>query len=115
MTDCIFCKIVNGEIPGEIVYNGANTTAFRDINPAAPTHILIVPNRHIEHIRDWAAFDGDILKEMFQTANQVAEMEGIAESGYRLLINYGADANLVVPHLHLHLLGGKPLGPMVAW
>lgn len=113
MTDCIFCKIVAGEIPAEIVYNGPNVTAFRDINPVAPTHILIVPNRHIEHIRDWAAFDGDILAEMIQTANQVAEMEGIAESGYRLIINYGPDANLVVPHLHLHLVGGRPLGRMV--
>ena len=114
MTDCIFCKIINGEMPAEIVYNGTNTTAFRDINPAAPTHILIVPNRHVEHIRDWGAFDGDILKEMFQTANQVAQMEGIDGSGYRLILNYGPDANLIVPHLHLHLVGGRPLGPMVA-
>jgi histidine triad (HIT) family protein len=113
MTDCIFCKIINGEIPSQIIYNGTSTTAFRDINPAAPTHVLIVPNRHIEHIRDWGAFDGDILSEMFQTANQVAQMEGIDGSGYRLMFNYGPDANLMVPHLHLHLLGGRPLGPMV--
>jgi histidine triad (HIT) family protein len=114
MTDCIFCKIINGDIPAEIIYNGTNVTAFRDINPVAPVHILIIPNNHIDHIRDWRAFDGDILKEMFQIANEVAVMEGVNESGYRLLINYGPDANLVVPHLHLHLIGGKPLGPMVA-
>ncbi len=114
MNECIFCKIINGEIPAEVVYNGANVTAFRDINPVAPVHVLIVPNRHVDDIRDVRAFEGDVLKEMFQVANEVAEMEGIAESGYRLLINYGRDANLVVPHLHLHLIGGRPLGPMVA-
>ncbi len=114
MNECIFCKIINGEIPAEVVYNGANVTAFRDINPVAPVHVLIVPNRHVDDIRDERAFEGDLLKEMFQVANEVAEMEGIAESGYRLLINYGRDANLVVPHLHLHLIGGRPLGPMVA-
>ena len=114
MTDCIFCQIVNGEIPAEVIYNGANVTAFRDINPMAPVHVLIVPNQHIDHIRDPRAFASDVLKEMFQVANEVAAMEGIAESGYRLLFNYGPDANLVVPHLHLHLLGGKPLGPMIA-
>jgi histidine triad (HIT) family protein len=114
MTDCIFCKIVNGEVPSDIVYRGAHVTAFRDINPAAPVHILIVPNRHIDDIRDPRAFEDDVLKEMFEAANRVAEQEGIATSGYRLLFNYGPDANLVVPHLHLHLLGGRPLGPMVA-
>lgn len=114
MTDCIFCKIVNGDIPAHVVYNGPNTMAFRDISPQAPVHVLIIPRRHVEHIRDWAALDGDLLAEMFQTANQVADMEGVAESGYRLMFNYGADANLMVPHLHLHLVGGKPLGRMVA-
>ena len=116
MTDCIFCKIVAGEIPADIVYRGEQVTAFRDINPVAPVHILIIPNRHIDDIRDPRAFEGDVLKEMYQVANEVAAIEGIAgpEAGYRLLINYGKDANLVVPHLHLHLIGGKPLGPMVA-
>jgi len=114
MTDCIFCKIVAGDIPADIVYSDEQVTAFRDINPVAPVHILIIPNRHVDDIRDQRAFKGDLLKEMIQVANEVAAMEGIAESGYRLLINYGPDANLVVPHLHLHLIGGKPLGPMVA-
>jgi histidine triad (HIT) family protein len=114
MTDCIFCKIVAGDIPADIVYSDEQVTAFRDINPVAPVHILIIPNRHADDIRDQRAFEDDLLKEMIQVANEVAAMEGIAESGYRLLINYGPDANLVVPHLHLHLIGGKPLGPMVA-
>ncbi len=113
MSDCIFCKIVAGELPAQVVFNGPNVTAYRDINPMAPTHILIVPNHHVEHIRDWGAIDGALLSEMVQAANEIAEMEGIAESGYRLIFNYGPDANLVVPHLHLHLLGGRPLGPMV--
>ncbi|MCO6451596.1 MAG: histidine triad nucleotide-binding protein [Caldilineales bacterium] len=112
MTDCIFCKIARGEIPANIVFNGPNVTAFRDINPRAPTHILIIPNQHVADIRDWNAYGG-VLNEMFQTANQVADMEGLSESGYRLMFNYGPDANLTVPHLHLHLLGGRPLGPMV--
>jgi len=114
MTDCIFCKIIAGDIPADVVYKGEQVTAFRDINPVAPVHILIIPNRHVDDIRDPRAFENDVLKEMFQVANEVAAMEGVAESGYRLLINYGPDANLVVPHLHLHLIGGKPLGPMVA-
>ncbi len=113
MSDCIFCKIVSGDIPAQVVYNGPNTTAFRDINPQAPVHILIIPNHHIEHIRDWGAYDHNILTEMFQTANTVAEMEGIADSGYRLMFNYGADGGMDVYHLHLHLLGGRTLGPMV--
>lgn len=112
MNDCIFCKIARGEIPANIVFNGPNVTAFRDINPQAPVHILIIPNQHVADIRDWNAYSG-ILNEMFQTANQVADMEGLGASGYRLLFNYGADAGLTVPHLHLHLLGGRNLGPMV--
>jgi len=113
MTDCIFCKIVQGELPAAVIFNGPNTIAFHDIYPQAPVHVLIIPTRHIDHIRDEAAFSDGILAEMFQAANQVAELVGVAESGYRLLFNYGADANLVVPHLHLHLLGGKSLGRMV--
>lgn len=113
MSDCIFCKIVDGEIPADIVYSGPNTIAFRDINPQAPVHVLIIPTRHIEHIRDEDALSDDILIEMFDTANKVAEMEGIENSGYRLMFNYGRDGGLEVYHLHLHLLGGRPLGPMV--
>ena len=113
MTDCIFCKIIQGDIPADIVYKNEVVTAFRDINPVAPVHILIVPNRHIDDVRDPRTLDDEVLQAMIRAANEVAEAEGIAQSGYRLLINYGPDANLVVPHLHLHLIGGRPLGPMV--
>ena len=113
MTDCIFCKIIQGDIPADIVYKNEIVTAFRDINPVAPVHILIVPNRHIDDVRDPRTLDDEVLQAMIRAANEVAEAEGIAQSGYRLLINYGPDANLVVPHLHLHLIGGRPLGPMV--
>ena len=113
MTDCIFCKIVNGDLSATIVHKGAHVTAFRDIHPAAPVHVLVVPNRHIADVRALQADDAEALTEMFLVANQVAAAEGLAQSGYRLLFNYGPDANLVVPHLHLHLLGGRPLGPMV--
>jgi len=114
MSDCIFCKIVAGEIPAKIVFQNDYVTAFHDINPVAPVHILVVPNQHVDDIRDPRAMEGDVLKEMFRAANEVAQQAGVAESGYRLLINYGPDANLVVPHLHLHVIGGRPLGPMVA-
>ncbi len=113
MTTCIFCKIVNGEIPATVVYKNAHVTAFRDIHPAAPVHILVIPNQHIDDISDTRAFGDDVLAQMFQAANLVAASEGISESGYRLLLNYGPDASLTVPHLHLHLLGGRHLGPMV--
>ncbi len=113
MTECIFCKIVQGAIPADIVYQNETVTAFRDINPVAPVHILIVPNRHVDDVRDPRTLDDAVLQSMVQAANEVAEAEGIARSGYRLLINYGPDANLVVLHLHMHLIGGRPLGPMV--
>ena len=113
MTDCIFCKIVQGDIPADIVYQDETVTAFRDINPVAPVHILIIPNRHIDDVRDPRTLDDAVLQAMIRAANKVADAEGVAQSGYRLLINYGPDANLVVPHLHLHLIGGRPLGPMV--
>ena len=113
MSTCIFCKIVDGEIPATVVYRNAHVTVFRDIHPAAPVHILIIPNQHIDNICDTRALTGDVLAQLFQAANQVAASEGIDESGYRLMLNYGPDASLTVPHLHLHLLGGRPLGPMV--
>ncbi len=114
MTDCIFCKIIRGDISATVVYNGPTVTAFRDIHPVAPVHILIVPNQHIDDIRDPRAVAGNILADMFAVANQVADAEGIAESGYRLFFNYGQHGGLVVPHLHLHLVGGQHLGPMVS-
>lgn len=108
--DCIFCKIIAKEIPGGIVYEDEYVTAFRDIQPVAPTHILIVPNKHIASINALTAEDADLLGKVHLAAQKIAAQEGVAESGYRLVINNGADAGQVVFHIHMHLLGGKHLG-----
>lgn len=106
MEDCIFCKIVSGEIDTEKVYDDDQVTAFHDANPAAPTHILIVPNRHIRSINQVTEEDEQLLGHLFTTARHLAEQRGITASGYRLIINTGPDAGQAVFHLHLHLLGG---------
>ena len=108
--DCLFCKIVAGEVPSDEVTSSDGTYAFRDINPGAPTHVLVVPRRHITSAATVTADDGPILAELIATAQQVARQEGIADSGYRLVFNVGDDALNSVPHLHLHVLGGKRLG-----
>lgn len=105
--DCIFCKIVAGEIPSTQVYTDDQVTAFRDINPAAPTHVLIIPKRHIASINDLSAEDEPLVGHLFTVAKQIAIQEGIDASGYRLIINTGPDGGQVVFHLHLHLLGGQ--------
>ena len=107
MDDCLFCKIISGDIQGQIVYRDDQVTAFRDINPAAPTHILIVPNRHISSVREVSEEDEKLIGHLFTTARKLAEQEGIADSGYRLIINTGQNAGQAVMHLHLHLLGGQ--------
>lgn len=109
MSDCLFCKIVNKEIPAKIVLQNQEVTAFRDINPQAPTHILIVPNAHIPGSSAIAAQDGPLLSAMFAAAQQLAQSEGIAASGYRLVFNEGPNAGQSVFHLHLHLLGGRSM------
>ena len=108
--DCLFCRIVAGEIPSDEVTSSARTYAFRDINPGAPTHVLVVPRRHIESAATLTPDDADVVAEVLATAQQVARQEGIADSGYRLVFNVGDDALNSVPHLHLHVLGGKRLG-----
>jgi histidine triad (HIT) family protein len=110
MSDCIFCKIANQDIPVELVYNGELVVAFRDINPKAPVHILIIPKKHIPGVLHLTDTDADIVGELFQVAAQLARQEGIAESGFRLVVNSGPDAGQSVPHLHVHLLGGRELG-----
>ncbi len=108
--DCIFCKIIAGEIPSKQVYKDDLVTAFHDINPVAPVHVLIVPNAHIPSV---AAVESDheaVLGHMFTVARQVAEQLGVAESGFRLVVNTGSDGGQDVFHLHMHLLGGKRLG-----
>jgi histidine triad (HIT) family protein len=109
MPDCLFCKIVNKQIAAAIVHQDESVTAFRDINPQAPVHILIVPNQHIVGAAQVTHEHGAALAAMYATAARLAESEGIAESGYRLVVNQGPDAGQSVFHLHLHLLGGRRL------
>lgn len=109
----LFAKIVRGEIPADIVYQDESVTAFRDINPVAPTHILIVPNKVIPTVNDLTAADEQVAGHMLVVAAKIAAQEGIAEDGYRLIINCNEHGGQVVFHLHLHLVGGRPLGPMV--
>ena len=109
----IFSRIVKGESPADIVYQDEQVTAFRDIRPLAPVHILIVPNKEIPTVNDITVDDEKLIGHMFVVAKQVAASEGVAESGYRLLVNTNRDANQEVFHLHLHLFAGRPLGPML--
>ena len=110
----IFAKILRGEIPCDNVYEDDTALAFKDINPQAPTHILIVPNKVIPTVNDVSPDDENTLGHLFIVARKLAEDEGIAEHGYRLLINCGAHGNQEVFHLHMHLVGGKPLGRMLS-
>jgi len=112
MSDCLFCKIIKGDIPSTSVYRDEQTYAFRDINPAAPTHILIVPNKHIDSVNMMIPDDEPLIGHLFSVAKQIAEQEDLSEKGYRLVINTNAEAGQTVFHIHLHLLGGKPLGRM---
>jgi histidine triad (HIT) family protein len=109
----IFSKIVAGEINADIVYQDELVTAFRDINPQAPIHILIVPNREIGSAADLTGADEQVAGRMLLVASRVAEAEGIAGEGYRIIINCGEHGGQEVDHLHLHLLGGRPLGRML--
>lgn len=108
--NCIFCRIVEGSIPSTQVYHDDDVVAFRDLNPQAPTHVLVIPRRHVSGINAPEAADGPMLAALVGAANTIARAEGIAESGYRLVWNVGQDAGQSVFHLHLHLLGGRPLG-----
>lgn len=109
MTDCIFCKIIKGDIQSTIVFRDEQLTAFRDINPAAPTHILLVPNKHIDSVNALTGEDEQLVGHLVKVAGQLAAQEGIAEDGYRLIFNTGAHAGQTVLHIHLHLLGGAPM------
>lgn len=110
----LFSKIIRGELPGDILYQDELVTAFRDINPAASTHVLIVPNKFIPTVNDLTDEDEQIAGRMLIVARKLAEQEGIAEDGYRLIINCNRDGGQEIYHLHLHLIGGRPLGPMIA-
>ncbi|MGB1288489.1 MAG: histidine triad nucleotide-binding protein [Aggregatilineales bacterium] len=109
----IFAKIIAKEIPADIVYEDELVLAFRDINPQAPTHILIIPKKEISTVNDVTAADEQTLGRLFTVAAKIARQENIAESGYRLMINVNEDGGQEVFHLHMHLLGGRPLGAML--
>jgi histidine triad (HIT) family protein len=108
---CVFCRIVARKSEAEVLYQDEKITAFRDIRPQAPTHILIVPNEHVSTAKELLDKDSSVLIRMFSEAQALAEEAGIADKGYRLVINTGPDAGQMVDHLHLHLLGGKSMQP----
>lgn len=110
----IFSRIIAKEIPADIVYQDELVTAFRDAHPAAPTHILIVPNQEIASLNDLGPGEGELAGRMLLAARELAAKEGVAEKGYRLIINTGPEGGQEVMHLHLHLIGGRPLGAMLA-
>lgn len=109
MSDCIFCRIAAGEIPATRVHEDADTVVFRDINPAAPTHLLVIPRRHIASIEDATEADTGIIGRMVWAARHAAREEGLSGKGYRLVFNVGPDAGQAVFHIHLHVIGGRPL------
>jgi histidine triad (HIT) family protein len=106
---CPFCRIVAGDAPADVVLTTDLSVAFRDINPQAPVHVLVVSKQHITDAAALGRGDGELLADMFGAARLVAESEGVAERGYRLLFNVGSDASNSVPHLHLHVIGGRRL------
>ncbi len=106
MNDCIFCKIIKGEMPAQFVWQDEDLVAFADINPKAPVHILIVPKKHLESVREATDEDVTLLGKMLLAAKKIAQKQRIAGSGYKLVINNGEAAGQIVPHLHMHLLGG---------
>ncbi|MGF1739796.1 purine nucleoside phosphoramidase [Vibrio profundum] len=111
--ETIFSKIIRKEIPADVVYQDDLVTAFRDINPRAPSHVLIIPNKLIATVNDVTEDDEAAMGRMFTVARKIAQQEGIAEDGYRLLVNCNAHGGQEVYHIHMHLVGGKPLGPML--
>jgi histidine triad (HIT) family protein len=108
---CIFCRIIAREAKGDILYQDRALTAFRDIRPQAPTHVLLVPNEHITSMEELLEASNSLPEGMFSIAHHLAEAEGIAASGYRLVINTGPEAGQLIDHLHMHLLGGKRMTP----
>lgn len=108
--DCLFCKIVAGHIPADIVYESDTALAFRDINPQAPTHVLVIPRKHISTINDIGADDETLIGSLYTAAREIAAAEGIAEDGYRAVMNCNESAGQSVFHIHLHVLGGKRMG-----
>ncbi len=109
MADCLFCGIAAGEIPATIVSANPRTVAFRDINPQAPVHVLVIPRAHHPNLAELAAVDGALLSDLVAHARDVALAEGITDSGYRIVFNTGPEAGQTVGHVHAHVLGGRPM------
>ena len=108
--DCLFCKILSGDIPADIIYESDTAIGFRDVNPQAPTHVLVIPRKHIATLNDLEAGDEEIVGSLHMAAKAIARQEDIADDGYRAVMNCNADAGQTVFHLHLHVLGGRRLG-----
>ncbi|MBI2868007.1 MAG: histidine triad nucleotide-binding protein [Chloroflexi bacterium] len=111
--DCIFCKIIQGQIKSDQVYHDDQAVAIRDINPKAPVHILVIPIDHITSVAHVEQAQEQLLGHLLVVARKVAELEGVSERGFRLIVNCGQDGGMEVSHLHIHVLGGRPLGPML--
>ncbi len=109
MPECLFCEIATGEIPATIVLDSSRVLAFRDINPQAPTHVLVIPKAHYSNLATLAAGDGSLLAELVAQVHEVAKAEGIADDGYRVVFNTGGHAGQSVDHVHAHVLGGRPM------
>jgi histidine triad (HIT) family protein len=109
MSDCLFCRIISKKISAKIVYEDDAVTAFEDVNPQAPVHTLVVPKKHISTTLDISKDDRELIGRMFQVANEIAAGKGIAERGFRLVMNTNPEAGQSVYHIHLHLLGGRPM------
>lgn len=113
MEDCLFCKIVKGEIPSTKVYEDDEILAFKDINPAAPIHILVIPKKHIKSLVELEKEDEPLVGKIYRVINKIAEEQGVKEFGYRVIVNCGKDAGQEVMHLHFHLLAGAKFGDKI--
>lgn len=113
MADCVFCKIIKREIPSDIVYEDDRVIAFKDVNPAAPIHILVVPKKHIENLLQVSEEDGDIISYIYKIINKIAIDNNFAQNGFRVIANCGKDSGQEVMHIHFHVLGGRKLGDKI--
>jgi histidine triad (HIT) family protein len=110
VADCLFCRIAGGEIPADVIHSDPEVMAFRDIHPQAPTHVLIIPRKHIPSVNELSRSEADLMGRLFLVARDLARKEGVGEGGYRMVVNAGPDAGQSVFHVHMHLLGGRALG-----
>lgn len=113
MENCLFCKIVKGDVPSEKVYEDDKVLAFKDINPATPIHVLVIPKKHYENVLDVKEEDKEIIADIFQAINKIAEKLGVEKDGFRIISNCGKDAGQEVMHLHFHFLAGGKMGPKI--